>query len=150
MKKILFLFLLGSIIGCSTVQIPSYVKDEKSFEERFYANHDRVKSAVSQALTDMGWVVDRELDPNIFEMNPGYEDYEEGVLLITKVRRTWMLVTSRYIRMNVYIFSNNDVSQVEMRYLAINDMFFFKPRSYGSENMAERLFSLVKKYLGES
>ena len=82
MKKIMLLFLLFTVIGCASTQIPTYVKEQKPFVRRFYADHQRAKAATLQALVDLGWKVDKELEPQTYEVDPERLEQLENILLV--------------------------------------------------------------------
>lgn len=148
MKKIVSIVVLLSVMGCTSLQIPVYIPEEKPFTQRFYAGYPRVVSAVRQALTDQGWSIDRELEPRVFELAvPGAQE-GDSVLLVSGIRESRMFFATRYARLNVYIFSKEDVSDVELRYLGVNSVVFFKSKNFGDKDFAKRLFKRMEELLG--
>lgn len=148
-KKVIFLLVLCVTMGCVSTQVPSYLTDKKPFERRVYAGYTEAVAAVKQAMMDSGWVLEQETEPQVYEIDPQKADIEEQLLLMTKVREKHRIIFSRYERMNIFIRSRANVTDLEMRYFAINDMTIFKSKTYGNEKLAKRFFDLVQKALGE-
>lgn len=146
MKKVLALFLLSALIGCASVHTPSYVPEIKPFSQRFYADHQRVASAVRQTFAELGWDIKEEISPDVFEVDPKRQQ-KENSLIISEVIPTHLIIGTRYTRVNVYVRSTKEESDVELRYMVINSYGFFKPKTYGSESLAKRFFELVQKSL---
>jgi hypothetical protein len=146
-KKIIFLFVLCVTMGCVSTRVPSYLTDKKPFERRFYAGHTEALAGVKQAMTNSGWVLEQVMEPQVYELDPQKADIEEQLLLMTEVRERRRILFSRYERMNIFIRSRGNVTDVEMRYLVINDMTLFKSKTYGNEKLAKRFFDLVQKEL---
>jgi len=147
MKKIILIALLFCLTGCASTHIPLYIQDRKPFTRRFYTSHQQALAAVKETLADLRWAVAEEAEPQIFEVNTEKQSAHEKVLLISEIKVTRMFVVARYARMNIYIHSTGDVSEVEMRYMVVNGMPLFRPRSYGSESLAKRFFNLVDTHL---
>jgi hypothetical protein len=139
---------LCGLIGCTSTQIPVYLKDRKPSAQRFYADHQRVVAASKQALTDLGWMIENEMEPQVFEVDPERQ-VKESILLVTEIRETRFFLGTRYARMNIFVNSSGEVSEVEMRYVVISDVAFLKSKAYGNRKIASRFFELVKKNLGE-
>ncbi len=150
MKKIILLLLMLFVFaGCSSVQIPAYIQEKKPFNQRFYAGYPRVVAACQQALLDLGWVVEKEVAPQVFEVVSADSPEGENILLVTETRETRMILGTRYARMNIYVRSKGDISDVEVRYMVITDLFLYKPKVFGDEAFAQRFFSRMQLHLGE-
>lgn len=147
LKKIGFVIGLCVLTGCVSTRVPSYLTGKTSFTRRFYAGHDQVVAAVKQAMTASGWAVEKETEPQVYEIDPQKMDIEEQTLLMSDVRERRLIVLTRYERLNVFIHSRGNASDLEWRYLRINDMTVFKPRSLGSQKLADQFFGKVEKYL---
>ncbi|MFP4472242.1 MAG: hypothetical protein ACLFPX_00020 [Candidatus Omnitrophota bacterium] len=132
--------------GCTSTRLPNYVQAEKPFTKRVYADYESAVTAVKMTLDDLGWEIAEEAAPEVFEVETDVQDTEQ-ILLITELRATRMFFATRYARINVYVRSSGEISEVELRYMVVNSMAFWKPRSYGSQSLADRFFELLGKNL---
>lgn len=151
MKNIIALVLIITTVGlagCATTNTPVYIKSVKPQTQRFYAGHAATIAAVKLALQDLGWEVEQEADPQVYEVD-SLLSAKEQILLITKLRETRFFLGTRYARMNIYVWSRDEVSEVEVRYAVTTDLFLIRPRSYGNKNMARRLFERITQHLAE-
>ena len=146
-KYILSVLLLSFFVaGCGSINIPTYIAEKKPFKQRFYANHSQASSAVRQAFTELGWSIEEEVSPEVFEVDIKQRQ-SENLMIISKDIISRMFVKIKQARANVYIRSNNDISEVEIRYMAIYSFRFFKPKSYGNKKLANKFFKLVQNSL---
>ena len=68
MKKRLICFIsVFCILGCSTINIPKYIKDEKPYKKVVYADFETALQATKEALNLSGWEVVSSSDPKVFE-----------------------------------------------------------------------------------
>jgi len=134
----------GLFAGCTSIQIPGYLQDKNSFTKQFYAGFDRTSQAVRLALSDLGWEIEDEVSPEVYEVSP-QQGIQDELLMITKVRQTSFFVGTRYARFNVYVRSNGELSEVELRYMTTGTFIFWKSRSYGNENISNKFFERVDR-----
>ncbi|MEW5895239.1 MAG: hypothetical protein AB1650_05740 [Candidatus Omnitrophota bacterium] len=146
-KLLLFAVLIIFIYGCSTVSIPVYLSDKKPCTERFYSGHANVLDAAKQTLVDLGWVIEKEVEPQVYEIDMVFPEEGEAVLLVTGVRKTRLLLGTRYGRMNVYVRTYQDITEMEVRHFVIADWGIFKRKSFGDKRLASCFFEHVRNYL---
>ncbi|HSA30785.1 MAG TPA: hypothetical protein P5160_03190 [Candidatus Omnitrophota bacterium] len=146
MRRTILLSLLLTVfcVGCASIQIPGYLQDKKPSVRQFYGGFERTSQAVRRALAELGWEVEDEVLPEVYEVSPR-QGVQQEVLMISVIRQTSFFIGTRYARMNVYIRSNGEVSEVELRYMKVSTLFFSKKRSYGDENFSRRFFELIER-----
>ncbi len=149
MKKTLFLILALCCSGCATTRIPAYIQDTNPYVKRFPANFDVMDAAVRQTLADMGWTVEETTDPVVYEQDRINDLDEKQELILTTVRQTAMFLGTRYAKMNVYVRSKNEISEVELRYVTITVTPVKTLTSYRNDSAAQRIFDHIEKLLLE-
>jgi len=148
MKK-LFLVLALLCVGCATTRIPAYIQDINPYVKRFPAGYDVTSAAVEQALADMGWEIDDTTDPIVYEQDRINDLDEKQVLMLTTIRQTSMFLGTRYAKMNVYLRSKNEISEVELRYVTITVTPLKTLTSYRNDSAAKRIFEHIEKIMLE-
>lgn len=136
-----------ALVGCSSTAIPMYLLDKHPYTERFYATFDQSKAAVEQTLTDLGWQIETQSDPAVYEQSRASDPEAEQILIITQVRVTSVGVGSRYARVNVFISAKEDISEIEIRYLTISDLPVKDIRDYRNDSAVNRLFGRIRTIL---
>jgi hypothetical protein len=148
-KNVLFFVSLFALIGCASVTIPNYIRDEHPYRKTFYAPFDTVLDATVHALEDSGWKVAKTTEPSVFERNkdtdkPGVRQ----ILLFTDVRETALIFGTRYARMNIYVQSAADNStEVELRYLRVTSASLKNFQNYRNDRYAEKFFGRIESLL---
>ena len=148
MKKILVLVLAVCVAGCSTAQIPPYVADKNPLKKRFYATFATARPAVEKALQELGWTVAEAVDPLVYEQSETNDLTEQQLLLVTNVRQTPRLLTPRYARLNVFLRSQKNVSEVEIRYLTITSVAVKNFNNYGDAAILGSIMARIEAALG--
>jgi len=136
--------------GCVSVKIPKYLKDEFPYKKKFYASFDETLTATQQALLDNGWHISDMSSPSVFEQDQAPLDPQgKQILIFTEMRQTPIVLTSRYMSLNVYLLSADNSTDVEIRYLAITPMLFKNMENYKNDAVVNKIFDriteLVKK-----
>ena len=150
MRRIFSFILLIFIVGCTTLQLPSYIQDKHPYTQRFYGEHKEVVDAVTKGLADLGWKAEGNADPFVYEQSRLAEAGSENILLFTQVRQTPMLLWTTYVRLNVFISSKNKVSDVEIRYSKLKAFPFKEFRGYRNDKLVKRIFQRITDYLNQS
>lgn len=143
----LFIFTLLYCAGCASVQIPGYVQNKNPYSQRFYADFVKTRAATEAALQELGWKVAERLDPLVYEQSAVNDLDEAKELWVTEARQIPLFIGTRYARVNVYIRSKKDISEVEIRYLTITSMFFKNCTSYRNKAAAERILKRIEQKL---
>ncbi len=148
MRKVIIGILLLSCIGCVTVRIPKYLKDEFPYKRKYYANFDNTLDATMQALKELGWSVSDTSHPAVFEQDVlEGEDQSKQILLFTDVRQTPLLLSSRYMSLNVYVWSAGNSTDVEIRYMAMTPALFKSVQSYKNDPVVYKVFNRISGIL---
>lgn len=147
MRNKIVLLVLVLFVGCSNVRIPSYLQDKHPYTRRFHANFDQAMSAVKQTLAEMDWEIAETTDPLVYEQDRIHDLDEQKALIITKSRQTSLFIGTRYGKMNVYIWSKKDISEIEIRYLTVTSILLKSFQNYRNDSMVERIFTQVNKFL---
>jgi hypothetical protein len=147
MRKIICVVLCLGLTGCSSVRIPSYLQDKNSKIKRIHANFDQALAATKQALGELGWEIEETTDPLVYEQDRIHDLDEQKVLLITKVRQTSLIIGTRYAKMNIYIRSKKNISEIEIRYLTINSLPLKNFQNYRNDSAVERIFTQINRFL---
>ncbi|MCK5581852.1 MAG: hypothetical protein KAJ18_11335, partial [Candidatus Omnitrophica bacterium] len=94
-----------------------------------------------------GWEIEGRMDPAIYEKIRNTDLDEQEILLTTTVRNFPLLLGVKYGKMNIYIRSKKDISEVEIRYLAETSMFFRSFKSYKNKRIADQIFTHIERVL---
>lgn len=150
MKKYFLFSLLVFLIGCASIDIPNYIKDENPYRKNFNASYDDVLEATKQALTDSGWEITKSSDPAIYDQSLVLKKEGKQVLIFTDVRELGLVVGTRYARINTYVQSiQDDVTEVEIRYITANSVGFKTFYNYTHDQSVKRLFYLIERKLNK-
>jgi len=147
MKKFAIILLLIFCVGCASAQIPTYLQDKNAYVKRFYADYQEALSAITQTLKDLGWEIDGKVHPSVYELKETSAYDGEQLLIMTKIRQTPMFFGTRYARMNIFLRANNDVAEIEIRYLTVNDLPFKDITAYRNDSAVERIFRHIAELL---
>jgi hypothetical protein len=147
MKKTTLILALLFFTGCATTDIPSYLQPKKPYLKRYYANYEKSLSSVKTILAELGWTLEESTDPGVYE-HTRFNDLDENqLLLVTAVRPTPMLVGTRYARMNIYLRSKKDVTEVEVRYLTTTSTALNNFSTYNNDSAVKRFFERLTDVL---
>ena len=148
MKKYL-LVLLFICWGCSSANIPAYLQSKNPYEQRFFAGHDKTLAAIIQTVEDLGWVIEEKTDPIVYEQREFNDLHENDVLIITATRQTPLFLGTRYARLNVYLRSKKNISEVEIRYLTVTSVVFKNFKDYRNDSEVRRIFDYIDEVLNK-
>lgn len=146
MTKIVLLALMF-LSGCSTTQIPNYLQPKKPYIKRYDANYDQALRTMEETLAGLGWKIEEKTDPGVYEHTRADDLDENQVLIFTEVRPTPMFVGTRYARMNIYLRSKKNVSEVEVRYLTTTSTALKNFSTYNNDSAVKRLFARLDEVL---
>ena len=150
MKRLAWVVLLIACAGCVTVKIPKYLKDESPYKKKFYASFDKTFAATKQALQDTGWKVTETSSPAVFEQSPSAtEKGQKEILIFTEVRQTPLILSSRYMGVNVYLRSADNSTDVEIRYISVMPMLFKNAETYKNDLVVNKIFERISQLLGK-
>ncbi len=131
--------LLGLVVlcGCTTVQIPNYIKADHPYTCKVYGNFDKIASNVRAVLMRNGFKIDSETNPSVFE-RPEAESQSDGkdVLIFTSIRQHSMFLYSSYTHLNVFIHAIAEGAEVEIRYGKVTPLVIKQFRSSRNDKLA--------------
>jgi len=146
-RKLFLVLLCLGWVGCTSAVIPNYLPDQQPYVRRYQADFDQTLKAVHESLTDLGWQIEQTADPLVYEQDKIRQADQRDILIMTGVRQTPLFIGTRYAKMNVYIHSQQQESEVEIRYLTITSLPFKNVSSYNNEKAAERILNYIGKIL---
>ncbi|MCR4337471.1 MAG: hypothetical protein NUV91_06670 [Candidatus Omnitrophica bacterium] len=146
MKRLSVFFILF-FIGCASSQIPIYLQDKKPYSRRFFVAYDQALAGTKESLEDLGWKIQDQVAPSVYEQDRGTDLYEKEILLLTEIRETHMVVGTRYARLNIFIRSRDRVSEIEIRYLTVSSLPGKDFKSYQNDSTVDRIFERIEKAL---
>ncbi len=141
-------YLAGLVIlavtaaSCAPTVVSGYIPDRRGATRRVYANFETTREAVRSALGELGWEIEEEASPDLFEFRPRAG---AGCLIVTRDRRSSWWAGERRERMNIYIDSVDDVSEVEVRIRRYRRGIVFRSLGYGDPRTVEQVFSLIQR-----
>lgn len=141
--------LLVSLSGCMTVSIPKYIRDEHPYERKYFASFDDTLKVTVQALEQTGWRIANMSNPETFEKGQAYQEAgAQQVLIFTEARQTPLILSSRYMSLNVYLRALPDKStQIEIRYLGVTPVLFKNIQRYRHDAVVNKIFAQISHAL---
>ncbi len=143
MKRSIVVLLCLLLAGCTSAVIPHYLPDTNPYSRRYEADYDRTYAAVRQTLQDLGWEIEQEADPLVYEQDGALGEGKKDVLIMSNTRQTALFIGTRYAKMNIYIHGQDDMSDVELRYMTISSLPFKNIVSYNNDAPAERILDYI-------
>lgn len=149
MKKAILLLLALTLSSCVTVKMPKYLKDEFPYKKKFYASFDDTLKATLDTLRALGWRASETVHPSTFEQGQLNEDKNaRQILIFTDIRQTPMVLSSRYMSLNVYLMSSEpNNTDVEIRYISVTPMLFKNVQSYKNDSVVYNIFDHISRLL---
>jgi len=148
MKRKFLCLLLLTLVGCTTTSIPSYLQDKNPYKKRFYATFPEARAAVENVLSELGWKIAEGVDPLVYEQSDVNDLSDQQILLVTDVRQTPLFVGSRYARLNIFLRSQKNISEVEIRYYTVTNVGIKNFKSYGDKGAMRRIMERIEAKLG--
>lgn len=147
MRNFFWILILMTFVGCSSVRIPTYLQDQSPYTRRFHADFEKASSGVTQALKELGWGIEEITDPLVYEQDRIHDLDEQRTMIITKTRQMPLFIGTRYARMNIFIRSKKNISEIEIRYLTITSFALKSFKNYRNKKEAERIFHQISNFL---
>lgn len=149
MRRIIGIFLVLTLSGCASINIPNYIQDKHPKQQTFYAAYDQVHGATTKALNDLGWAIEAESDPALFERERESQDSSrQQTLIFTNIHQFPFFVGSRYARLNVFLQITADkATEVEIRYIKVTSLLFKTFNNYKNDRLMDHLFKRIEKNL---
>ena len=147
MRKIWLIVTLVMFTGCATAQIPAYLQKKFPYLHRFYADYDKALASLEKTLADLGWVIEKKVDPSVYEEDTQSVPGSKSILIITEVRQTHLLLGTRFAKMNIILRSSADVSEIELRYVTVTSLPLKNFVTYRNNSAADRFFGRLDQVL---
>jgi len=143
------MLLILTLGGCASINIPNYIHDKHPYQQTYYASFDKVHNATIEALKDLGWAIEKETDPALFERTRETKnESRQQILIFTEIRQLLFFVGSRYARVNVYLQITADkATEVEIRYVTVTSMLFKSFYDYKNKKAVNRIFKRIEENL---
>lgn len=147
LKKFFSVLILLTLMGCASISIPKYIKNENPYQKKLYASFEKVLPATIRTLEADGWVIEERADPGVYEMRTGEKIFDgKQVLLITGIRKLPVFVASSYARLNVYVTARvEDFTEVEVRYVTVNSVTFKSFYNYKHDRNVKKLLDKIEE-----
>ena len=149
MKKLILCALLLSCTGCVTVKIPKYLKNEFPYTKKFYSDFDKVSKATLKALSDLGWRISEMSNPAVFEQDLASDSQRKQVVIFTEIRQTPLILSSRYMSLNIYLRAVDDGTDMEIRYISVTPILFKNVENYKNDAVVNKIFTHIANELKE-
>jgi len=147
-RQLFFALILGMVVsGCTTISIPSYVGTKNPYKKKFYANFDEAVASVTKSLEELGWKVEAQVDPSVYESDKTLDPDQKHTLIFSDTRQTRFFVGSRYARLNIYMSSAQDSTEIEIRYMTVTSIPFKTFYNYKNDKTVERIFKHLQEKL---
>lgn len=146
--RVIPIMMLLFLTGCSTVQIPNYIKADHPYIRRVYGSFDQVSTAVKAVLAQEGFKVEKETAPDVYERDS--RDQQEGAkgsLVLTDVKQYSRILYSSYVHLNVYLRQLADGVEVEIRYGKVTTVLFRQLKGTRNDGYARRLLDRIEAQL---
>ena len=136
------------LCGCVSISIPQYLKDKHPYKKKFFAGFAETHEATRAALREAGWIITEEADPRTFERDESYDEQNgQQVLIFTEEKQLARILYSRYYKLNVLVRSLAEGTEVEIRYLSITPVLFYKKEQYKNDGLVNAVMNLISKKL---
>jgi len=150
MDKLIVIFCL-CLAGCTSVEIPNYIKADHTYTRKIYDSYDRVVAATRRVLEHAHWKVVKETSPEVYEHGPeSSHNTQNAVLLFTEIKQLPRFLYSSYAHLNVYIQSTPDGSLVEVRYAKHTPILGKEMQSTKNDQLVEGLLDKIEQDLSEN
>ncbi len=149
-RKSLVVMTCLFLVGCATITVPKYIKDENPYTEKYLADFATTQKVVISTLEKLGWKIEDTADPMVYERGQKYASVEDKqVLLFTEVKQTPFFIGTKYKRINVYLRAlDAATTEVELRFIVINQFPLKSFYGYKKSGYAQKIFKMITKKLG--
>lgn len=137
------------LAGCTTLQIPSYIKSDRPYARKMYGDYNKIVYAVRDVLKRNGWQIKAITNPAIYERTQE-GDENSNILIFTEIKEQSMLVSTSYTHLNVFILSIADGADVEIRYSKVTQMPFKQLKNNRNDHLANTLLEQIEQKLLET
>ena len=148
LQKIYFIVLLMGMIGCASIDPPSYIQAENPYKRTYYGSFDDVLAVVRTTVQQDGWQIAKEVDPTLYERNPLYSTGDQGhVLILTDIKCSQRIIYSKATHLNVYVHRIAEGVEVDVRYGSVKNFHLWKARSYRNNALIKKMLDHIEQNL---
>lgn len=147
----IILFLSALIFtGCTTLQVPSYIKGDHPYSRKMYGDFDKISAVVRDVVVRNGWKIQSQVNPSVYERIEGKgQDTSKDLLLFTNVKQHSMVLYSSYTHLNIYLHAIADGVEVEIRYGKLTPLGIKQFSSTRADSLANKLLDQIERDLVE-
>jgi len=137
------------LIGCGSTTIPHYIQDKHPYTKTFYADFFSAKQAAILALDDLGWSIEKEVDPKDFENTNSVDQAQrQQILLFSNIRKGKASLGLKNTRFNIYLREVSErETEIEIRYLTLTTLSIKSFYDYRNDAIANKIFSMIDSHL---
>jgi len=151
MKIISFFLAIVMCAGCVTVNIPKYIQEESPYKKKFYATFEKTMLATTKTLEELGWQVTGTADPASYDREKDLKDANiKQALIFVEVRQTPLFVSSKYTNLNILLQSDDQATDMEIRYLAVTPAILKDLKSRKNDKAVGKILDRIEELLKET
>ena len=146
---VLIIILTGMLHGCGSIPITDYIPSTHDpYKRKYYSDFKSVVETVKDVLKQNEWTIAAEDDPSVYERrSPSNDAQAKSVVLFTDIRSNWRLIYARHTHMNVFIFSDGDTTEVDVRYSSQIATVFRQFHRYRNDKLIRRILDKIEESL---
>ncbi len=147
MKKLTLLFIAMTLVGCSTVQMPYYIKAEHPYVRKISGDYGQIIAAIKGVLYDLGWGIQDEVNPSEYERREGGEDQSKDVLFFTEAKRHFSLGCFTYDHLNMFVHATADGAEIDIRYESYTSAGPIKHSSFRNDKLVDPILDRIEQLI---
>jgi hypothetical protein len=146
MRNVLVVLTFFLFAGCTTVQIPTYIKADHPYTRKMYGDFEHIVSVAKRVLTHNGWKISSEEHPSIYERSVD-EDKEtaKDVVLLTEIKQHTRILYSSYSHLNVFLHATPEGAEVEVRYGKVMPLLIHQFSKTRNDALGNRLLNEIEQ-----
>jgi len=149
MKYFLYVLLLITTFGCSTVNVPPYIQDKHPVTKVLPENYNKVLLTTKKILAQEGWTITKESDPAVYEKGKELDaPNAKQTLVFARTVEKSLIGTGKYAQLNVYLRTVDEINtEIEVRYLVVNSAVVKSFYDYRNDKLVNNLIEKINQQL---
>ena len=148
MRLVWMALFLAIACGCTTVQVPGYIKAEHPYARKMQGDFDKVVVAVQNVVVRNGWKIKTAMHPSVYERVEGENaNSDKDILFFTDVKQHSMVLYSSYTHLNIFVHAIADGAQVEIRYGKATPLLIKQFQSTRNDKLANKILDQIEQEL---
>jgi hypothetical protein len=135
------------VVGCAPAVLPTYIQDKYSYIRRFHAGYEEALTVIHRVLTESGWVVERKLNPAVYERRDAGDLDEQRLMIITEEKIFSRWFGKRRARMNIFLQSKGRVSAIEIRIIYKESFGVWPGLDYRQDKLINKILARIDELL---